>query len=193
MHRLFVTEGIVLRKNVSGEANTLVSILSEEFGLVRAKATSTRAETSKLRYGLELLTMARFSFVQGRYEWKLTGVEKVSHELLAASVGKRVAAGRISKLLLRLIHGEEEGRALFGTVKQGLMLLARASSAEETASVECILVLRILSHLGYLPQTEALKAFIEGDFESSELALEARASRAFLIRTINESLMQTGL
>ena len=193
MHRLYVSEGIVLKKSPVGEANTLVSILSEEFGLVRAKATSTRAESSKLRYGLESLTLARFSFVAGRYEWKLTGVESVSHELFASSIQKRVAAGRITKLLLRLIHGEEEGRALFGTVKQGLTLLAKATSTQETGSIECILVLRVLSHLGYLPQTEALKAFVEGDFESSELALMANTSRSFLIRTINESLMQTGL
>jgi len=193
MHRLYVTPGIVLGKRGVGEAHTLVSILTEEFGLVRAKATSTRAEGSKLRYGIEPLTMARFSFVQGRYEWKLTGVEQVSRALLTTSLQKRVATGRISKLLLRLIHGEEEGRALFKTVTQGLSLLSLAENVEEAGSVECILVLRILSHLGYLPKTETLKQFVEGDFTSAELALEAKASRAFLIRTINESLTQTGL
>jgi len=193
MHRIFVSEGIVLGKRGLGEAHTLVSLLTQERGLMRAKATSTRAEKSKLRYGIEPLTFARFSFVQGKYEWKLTGVDSISNELLPARFENRVAAGRIAKLLLRLIHGEEEGRALFGTVKEGLTLLSKAALPAEAGSIECVLVLRVLSHLGYLPQTPALAPFIEGEFSSAELAMSAAQSRAFLIRTINESLMQTGL
>src|SRR5690242_20457595 len=107
MHRIEVSEGVVLGKRPLGEAHTLVSVLTQERGLLRAKATSTRAESSKLRYGLEPLTHARFSFVQGRYEWKLTGVE-VEGKLLSPRSDARAAAGRISKLLLRLIRGEEE-------------------------------------------------------------------------------------
>ena len=193
MHRILVTEGIVLSKRSLGEANTLVFILTEDLGLVRAKATSTRAEASKLRYGLEPLTRARFSFVRGKYEWKLTGVEAISRALLSARREGRTAAGRISKLLLRLVRGEDEGRALFGTVKEGLILLSAAQTSEAASSIECILVLRMLSHLGYLPRTPALEPFVEGEFSSAELAMSAQASRAFLIRTINESLMQTGL
>ncbi len=193
MHRLFVTEGIVLQKRGVGEAHTLSTILTHELGLLRAKATSTRVEASKLRYGLEPLSLGRFTFVQGKYEWKLTGAEGISRELLPKLRAERVAAGRIAKLLLRLIHGPEEGRALFSTVKVGLALLAGAPTAHEAQSIECILVLRILSHLGYLPHTEALTPFVEGDFTSAELAMNAAVSRAFLIRTINESLSNTGL
>ncbi len=192
MHRIEVSEGIVLLKRPLGEAHTLVFVLTAKEGLLRAKATSTRAETSKLRYGLEPMTHARFSFVQGRYEWKLTGVEAMGR-LLSERSDARAAAGRISKLLTRLIRGSQEGSALFETVKEGLELLAHADLPNTVASTECILVLRILAHLGYLPQTPALSPFVEGDFASAELAISAQQSRAFLIRTINESLMQTGL
>jgi DNA repair protein RecO len=193
MHRVFVTDGIMLGKRPLGEAHTLVSVLTENLGLVRAKATSTRVESSKLRYGTEPFTLGRFSFVQGKYEWKLTGVENISRELLSPYPRNRIAGGRIAKLLLRLIRGEEEGRALFSTVQEGLALLSRAESAEVAASIECVLVLRVLSHLGYLPHTPALAPFVEGEFASAELTMSAQASRAFLIRTINESLLQTGL
>lgn len=193
MHRIHVSRGIVLGKKPLGEAHTLVSVLTEDRGLLRAKATSTRAESSKLRYGLEPLTFGRYSFVEGRYEWKLTGVDEVTREFFSSHAHSRIAAGRAGKLLLRLIRGEEESRALFATVREGLSALARASSQEESATVECILVLRALSHLGYLPQTRALEPFMSGDFPSAALAVSEQASRAFLIRTINESLMQTGL
>jgi len=193
MHRIFVTQGIVLSKRSLGEAHTLVSVLTQEHGLLRAKATSTRAEASKLRYGIEPMTFARFSFVQGKYEWKLTGVEDISRALVSPYARNRIASGRIAKLLQRLIRGEEEGRALFDTVREGLLLLAQAELPEAAASIECVLVLRMLSHLGYLPHTPTLAPFVEGDFSSAEMAVQAHASRAFLIRTINESLMQTGL
>lgn len=193
MHRIFVTDGIVLGKRALGEAHSLVSVLTKEQGLLRAKATSTRSERSKLRFGIEPMTSARFSFVQGKYEWKLTGVERISRELVSLHMRNRVAAGRIAKLLLRLVRGEDEGRALFATVSEGLPLLSVAENAEMSASIECILVLRILSHLGYLPEVPALTPFVEGDFSSAELAIRAQTSRAFLIRMINESLAQTGL
>ncbi len=192
MHRIEVSEGIVLGKHAIGEAHTLVAVLTPTQGLLRAKATSTRAESSKLRYGLEPMTQGRFSFVQGRYEWKLTGVEAAGR-LLSQRSDARAAAGRVSKLLMRLIRGSEEGSALFKTVEEGLTQLAQADSADAVSGIECVLVLRILAHLGYLPHAPALTPYVEGDFSSAKQAVSATQSRAFLIRTINESLMQTGL
>jgi DNA repair protein RecO len=197
MHAIHVTEGITLSKRSLGEANTLVSILTEDMGLLRAKATSTRAEQSKLRYGLEPLTSARFSFVQGKYEWRLTGVEDISRALISMHLQNRVAAGRVTKLLLRLIQGSEEGReegkSLFKTVRQGLLQLSLAEGGEEVAGIECVLVLRVLSHLGYLPRSAALAPYVEGEFEEAKNAVLNTASRAFIIRAINESLRETGL
>src|SRR5579859_3735252 len=109
MYDIFATDGIVLGKRGVGEANTLVSVLTREFGLVRPTARSTRVERSKLRYGLEPLTRARFSLVKGKREWKLVGVEHINRDFMtpALSHRARAALGRVSKLLLRLITGEE--------------------------------------------------------------------------------------
>jgi DNA repair protein RecO (recombination protein O) len=193
MHQLFVSDGIVLGKRGFGEANTFTSILTKEFGLLRAAARSARVEQSKLRYGLEPLTRARFTFVRGRAEWKLTGVEAMQRPLLKSTREARAIAGRVSKLLTRLIQGEEPVSDLFQSVDSGLMALARAADEKTVHSIESVLVLRILSHLGYLPHTAALKPFLEADFFSIELAAEVERSKALLMRTINESLSATGL
>ena len=192
MHKIHVTDGVVLGKRGAGEANTLVSILTEELGLVRAKATSARVEGSKLRYGLETLTHARYCLVRGKYEWKLTGVEGVSHALKGEERDRRVRSGKIAKLLLRLVNGEEPVPALYKTVIEGLGAIAGAATPADAEAVEMVLVLRILSHLGYLPHTQALAQFIEGEY-SVELAAQALKSRATLVRAINESLIATGL
>ncbi|HEV7449742.1 MAG TPA: DNA repair protein RecO [Candidatus Paceibacterota bacterium] len=192
MHKIFVTEGVVLGKRTAGEANTLVSILTRELGLVRASARSARVEQSKLRYGLETLTLGRFSMVRGKHDWKLTGVENVSHAFVQGGKDSRQRCGKIAKLLLRLIHGEERVPALYATVAEGLAAIARTSTTVDAEAIETVLVLRVLAHLGYLPHTQALAQFIEGEY-SVELSAEALKSRSLLVRAINESLIATGL
>ena len=193
MYKLFVSDGWVLGKRGFGEANALTVILTKEFGLLRAAARSARVEKSKLRYGLEPLTRAHFTFVRGKQEWKLTGVQHVSRALLLAPREARAVAGRASKLLLRLIQGEEPVVELFKTVDEGFEAVARVQALQEIKSVESGLVLRILAHLGYLPELPALAPFVEDDKFSPELALQAAASRKLLIKLINDSLQATGL
>jgi recombinational DNA repair protein (RecF pathway) len=99
----------------------------------------------------------------------------------------------VAKLLLRLVQGEEVAPALYESVKGGLTALARAPETREAESIESVLVLKILYHLGYLPHTKELKGFIDADFFSLELAEEVTRSRRLLLRAINESLQATGL
>ncbi|MBC7836708.1 recombination protein O N-terminal domain-containing protein [Acetobacteraceae bacterium] len=199
MHQVFISDGIVLGKRALGESNTRIAVLTRELGLVKVHARSTRVEKSKLRYGLEVMTRARFTFVKGRHEWRLTGVSETSRDLIGTTIARRAAAGRIVKLLLRLIRGEEVTPVLYETVQMGLSSLAhlpmKTGVEVDTAaqSIETVLVLRILSHLGYLPSTPELRPFVEQDFFSIEMAEEVQKSRALLMRAINESLTATGL
>jgi DNA repair protein RecO len=194
MHKIFITEGIVLGKRGIAEANTLATILTDELGLVRSRAQSARLERSKLRFGLEPLTRGRFSLVRGRHEWRLTGTTDLVRDCIATNTSAgRSRAGKIAKLLVRLMPGEERVPGLYGEVVEGLQALARASESELADTIECVLVLRVLSRLGYLPDNDTLTPFIERDFFSLELAAEVAASRALLVRTINESLKATGL
>lgn len=188
MHEIVTYEGIVLQKRSRREADVAVDILTPA-GLLRATARSARKEESKLRYALEPLSFARYCLVRGRHEWRLTGAEAVSRSFLQSSQKARTAMARVSRLLIRLVAGVEPSPELFTTVVEGF----NAFSLSETPdSLEAVLVLRILSHLGYLPHTEALSPFIEGDFDI-ELSAKALESRALLVRTINESLRATGL
>jgi DNA repair protein RecO len=189
MHKIHITDGLVLNKRGVGEANIFVSLLTPELGLVRASARSARKEESKLRYGLEPMTRGRYSLVRGRNEWKITGVENVSKVV----GGNRQKIGKVSQLLLRLVQGEDAVPELFTTTTEGFAALGRAQEEADAESIECVLVLRILAHLGYLPQTPELAPFVEQDFFSLELAAAARLNRTRLVRAINESLSATGL
>lgn len=193
MHKIHITEGLVLGKRGVGEGSTFVALLTKDIGLVHARAQSARAEKSKLRYGLEPLTLARFSLVRGKQLWRLVGVEAVSREFVAAAEARRKAFGRMSKLLLRLLTGEEPQSTLFVSVKEGFLSLTNATSESDAEALECVLVLRILAHLGYLPERPELRRFTANNLFSLEIAAEAARSRALLIKAINESLSATGL
>jgi len=193
MHQVFITEGIVLGKRGAGESNVLTALLTPEHGLLRVSARSARKEVSKLRYGLEPLTRARYSLVRGRSEWKLTGVERASRDLLSPREARRCQSGKIARLLLRLIRGEEPVPGLYEVTEEGLRSLARVHADADADAVECVLVLRILAYLGYLPNTPELAPFLTADFFSMELAAQVRVSRQSLIRAINESLNASGL
>ena len=186
------SEGLVLRKQNFGEANILVSILTKDHGLLRASAKSARREISKLRYALEPLSLGRFTFVRGRYEWKLIGTEGIVREY-SASLRGRAATGRIMRLISRLVQGEEKNEALFGDIAEALKLFSRAQGEEEIQSIECVAVLRLLFNLGYLPKTPELAPFIADKGLSLALAAKAAERRSQLIRAINESLLATGL
>jgi DNA repair protein RecO (recombination protein O) len=192
MHDITATDGLVLAKRSAGEANTRIILLTRDLGVVRASARSARLERSKLRYGLEALTYGRFALVQGKYDWKLTGAEGLSRSLLSGHLAGRRASGRVVRLLLRLLQGEGDVRTLYGTVVNGLHYVAHARE-EEIDQVECVLVLRILSELGYVEHRARVQPFIESSSFSPELLAEARALRPILVRTINESLSATGL
>jgi DNA repair protein RecO len=192
MHALHITEGIILGKRAVGESNIFLAVMTREEGLIKATARSARKETSKLRYALEPFTAAKYSFIRGRHEWKLIGAQDATHMIANAALPARRAMARAARLLLRLVHGEEKSAALYETFSEGLHALAMAAPVA-LPQIETVLVLRVLSHLGYLPQTPELAPFIERDFFSIELIQEVEASRALLARAIDESLRATGL
>lgn len=193
MHKIYITDAIVFGKRFTGEATTTLALLTRDLGLIRASARSARVEKSKLRYGLQVLTRGRYSLVRGLHEWRLTGVEQVSREYVSSKLSRRIAFGRMSKLLLRLVAGEEHTPALYTSVVEGFSYLANAQSDTDAEAIECVLVLRILAHLGYLPQRQELLPFVADSLFSLELTAQAAKSRSLLVKVINESLGATGL
>ncbi len=190
MHKIQVTRALVLRKRGVGEANTQVTLLTEELGLLHASARSARSEVSKLRYGLEMLTEARYSLLRGRNEWKLVGVEAV--ERLEAETARAHQQAKVARLLLRLVHGEEKSSELYTLVREGLRILGSASSDEDAEALECILVLQLLTSLGYVPQTPHSTWFVTNGYTPESIE-RAKQERRTLVRVINESLSASGL
>ena len=72
---MHVTDAIILRKEELGEADLLITALTERFVNIRLVAQGARKVEAKLKGHLEPFSLSRLSFVAGRNNYRLVGAE----------------------------------------------------------------------------------------------------------------------
>ena len=147
MRHKYVTTALVLARTPLKESAALVTLLTEEFGLVRARAEGLRKPGAKLAHALQTFDRCDVTLVRGKDGWRLAGaiLEESWFKRLARS--ERLRAGRVAGLLLRLVHGEANDPSLFVLFTEFLETLPDLSEeAQDTA--EIMTALRILFVLG---------------------------------------------
>lgn len=189
MRHRYDTRGIVLARSPLGEANALISILTPDLGLVRARAQSVRSSGAKLAGALTTLTESSVILVRGKEGWRLAGaVEEEPWFSRIPSKEARERSARVGGLVLRLVPGEAIDPELFAVMRAYLEALATLSPVLHEAA-EVLAVLRILKTLGLdigeLPGELSL-------FAPASLAHIADAHDAFVAR-INAGIAASGL
>jgi DNA repair protein RecO (recombination protein O) len=196
MYTLYKTEGIVLESADTGESNKYISILTKDFGFIKALARSAREEKSKLRYSLQDLSYINTSLVRGRDIWRITGAKEHYnlYRELSGEMDKLRMLIRVFALLKRLLHGEEKNESLFLTVVNGIDF-ARGNrlDGDSLINVEYIVVLRILAELGYVAKKSAFDSLL-----SSSAITHSTIAGLFPIRdsaliAINRALAESQL
>ena len=71
-YHIYTTDGIILKRQVFGEANIFLYILTEDFGLIIGSARSARLSASKLRSALQEYQYISVSCIKGKNGWKIT-------------------------------------------------------------------------------------------------------------------------
>src|SRR4051812_13786640 len=112
MHAIHTTPGFVIDSRPYGEAGKILSIFTQDLGLVSAIAQGIRLEKSKLRYYVQNYSFARYSLVRGKEFWRLTSAAESEEGTWNAELVAKIAA-----LLKRLLQGEEPHPELFELVK----------------------------------------------------------------------------
>ena len=132
----------------TGEATTLVTLLTSDLGLVQARAQSLRNSGAKLASSLATLTESSVILVRGKEGWRATGaVLEENWFMRLPSVTSQETVARVSGLLLRLVAGEAQDVELFPLMKNFLEALATFPS-DLHEGVEILTVLQILQALG---------------------------------------------
>jgi recombinational DNA repair protein (RecF pathway) len=189
MRHKYETRAVVLSRTHLGEANTFVTLITPELGLVSARAQSLRKPGAKLAHALTTFAESSVVLVRGKEGWRVAGAvleENWFARLERASA--RLTAGRVAGLLLRLVPGEAHDPALFTIITSFFDALANLPE-ENHESAEVLAALRVLRALG-LDAGE-----IPGDVSEFTLPIlsEVGETRAHYISRINHGIAASGL
>ncbi|MHB1163332.1 MAG: DNA repair protein RecO [Minisyncoccota bacterium] len=148
MRHKYETRGLVLARTHLGEANTFVTLLTSDLGLVHARAQSLRKSGAKLAPALATLTESDVMLVRGKEGWRVTGaVLRESWFVRFAHAQTRLRVARVSSLFLRLVAGETQDAELF-PVMRGFFQALTELPEETHEAAEILVVLRTLALLG---------------------------------------------
>jgi DNA repair protein RecO len=170
----YTTRAFVITAHDRGNADRSIHLFTEDAGALWARASGVRHEKSKMRYALQPFAFALVTLVRGKAEWRLVGAEPLSNPFLAAEHRlSRAQILRATRLVRRLVHGEEAHRPLFDILFEGLHVLARGEMADAPL-VEEALTVRILHALGYVSPEAAFMPVVEARGVFDSLAALAR-------------------
>ncbi|OGG52349.1 hypothetical protein A2851_04825 [Candidatus Kaiserbacteria bacterium RIFCSPHIGHO2_01_FULL_53_29] len=190
MYQKYQTDALVLGSRESGENDRVFALYTKDFGLVRARASAVRKETSRMRYALQNYSRANTGLVRGKRGWRLAGAAATQ---TAHGDPRGVAAfARIALLVSRLVQGEEANPYLFAALAEGHDALMRPKR-EALATIEIVCVARVLFALGYI-STEALStALFTHTAYTGESLVEAETMKDKLLSSINRAIAETHL
>lgn len=190
MRHKYDTRALVLSRTPIGEATAYVALLTEDLGLVYARAQSLRAPGAKLAHALATLSESEVSLVRGKEQWRLSGaVLEENWFVRLGSPAARVRAAHVAELLLRLVAGEARETELFPIVIGFFGALAQGTGDLHEAA-EILAVLRLLAALGL--DTGEIPGADPSDFSAEALAA-ASERRASYIARINIGISASGL
>ena len=195
-HHVHTTEGFVIGGIDTGESHRYLSLLTREFGLIRAVARSVRVEQSKLRYNLQDLACVDLSLIRGRDVWRITGAKERYNTYWELRDQKKKCAllAQVTALLRRLLTGEEKNEQLFSLISNGIVFLRNEKlNDNELKLFEYLIILRILNLLGYIGESTSTDPLVSSElFEREKLAAVAPVQE-IVVRCINEALKESHL
>jgi DNA repair protein RecO (recombination protein O) len=101
MSRTYKATGINLKSMPMGESDRLLTILTREFGLVRAIAMGSRKHNSRMGGRSELFVVNELMFAKGRSLDKITQAETLeSYPRLGQDLRKLIASQYLAELCL---------------------------------------------------------------------------------------------
>ncbi len=151
---LYKEQGIVLRAVKLGEADKIVSILTQGSGKVRAVAKGIRRTNSKFGARLEPLTHVSLLLYRGRNLDTVTQAEIVSPFRTIGGNFELIAAGEtLLESVDKVAEEHERNVRLFLLLLSGLRAL-EARPRDAAAVAECFL-LKLLSLSGFHPSLSA--------------------------------------
>ncbi|MDP2651251.1 MAG: recombination protein O N-terminal domain-containing protein, partial [bacterium] len=180
-YHIYTSRSLVLSAQPLREADRIYSVLTRDFGLVKATAGGVRKEESKLRGALEPLSVSSISFVKGKEFWRITSA--VFEYSVPLSLAQPLS------LIEKLVAGESAHPELFDSIEEVVEFSRRHGVSTEIS--EIILISRALFELGYLAKGSVPEE-VFGKL-SPEILPFIKKDKKIIIKVINRGIEESGL
>ncbi|MFA5878321.1 MAG: DNA repair protein RecO [Candidatus Staskawiczbacteria bacterium] len=148
------TRGFVIKKNNIAEADRVYIIFTKDFGRIKVSGKAIRKINSKLRGGIDILSLSEIEFIQGKNHKTLTDAvflerfENIREDLIRTKIAYKVVS-----VLDDLIKDEDEDERIWDLVTDTFNKINDLS----LSSPRCLLVYyyflwNLFSILGYKPE-----------------------------------------
>lgn len=155
MSRTYKATGINLKSMPLGESDRLLTILTREFGLIRATAPGARKPKSKLGGRSGLFVVNQLLLAKGRSIDKITQAETLeSYPGLSRDLAKLTASQYLAELTLCQALSEQPQEELFWLLCEHLTRLER-SPADAVLAYLAQGIFHLLAWAGIAPQVQA--------------------------------------
>jgi DNA repair protein RecO (recombination protein O) len=150
------TQAVVVRKQIRGEADSLCTVFTKEFGKMYVWSAGERKIASKLRGGLTLFSVTSIEFVQGKSRNIVTDARITSpFSVLQNSLERLQRAYRICRITDHLIKGQEKDTRVWDLLVEVLEAL-NDPELTETRLLDYYFLWRLLDLQGYQPDDQSI-------------------------------------
>jgi DNA repair protein RecO len=147
MRHKYSTRAIVLSRTPAGEESVSASLLTESFGIIRARSQGARKRGSKMSAGLQTLSTSDVTLLRGKDGWRMAGAVLDVNWARELDEPTRTRAARVLELAERLIRGEHADPDLY-LLLSGFLASLQGKGEEDQDALEVLAVVRLLQSLG---------------------------------------------
>ena len=153
MSQKYKATGIILQGSSFKESDRLVTVLTSEFGLIRAVAPGAKKYKSRLRGRTELFVINELLIIKGRSLDKIIQADTIyTYPGLSRDIGKLAAAQYLAELALSLALSEQPQSELYEILNEHLRRLEKLDSQESVYPYLAQAVFHFLAIAGLTPQ-----------------------------------------
>jgi len=139
------TEGLILKRSNFGEADRVITVLTDRFGKISVIAKGVRRITSRRAGNVELLNRVRLHLFKAK-NYNLSEAESIeTFQTLKSNLTLSTTAFHIIELIDRLVPEDQTNRALYNLVVAVLQILEKNPRQIFVRSFE----VKLLSLLGF--------------------------------------------
>lgn len=170
------TDGIVIREQNIGEADRLITLLTRDYGVLKAFARGARNIKSKNNSSTQLLCYSRFTIYRGRDSYIIDSAEPVEVFFnLRNDIEKLSLALYLADVSAELSPEEDKAEDFLRLLLNSLYLLCK--DKRPMLQIKAVLELRALCLAGYMPDLIACASCFE--HESDIMYFSMRSSTLY--------------